>query len=473
MKKLPTLFIVVMFIVSIMQPITALAQSSITITQNEIVSDFPRKLTFKLSASSVAEIQTVKLLYRTNGASCQPAVAQQEVDITPGRNVEAEWDWDFTMTGILPPGAEVYWQWKITDAGGNNLLSDEQTYQVNDTRRNWKTLNDGQVNLQWYEGNQSFGQSLMELATQSLTRLADNAGVEPGGLIWITIYPNVTELRAVDIHASEWAGGISYTEYNSTIMAIGPFELEWAASVIPHELAHLVTESVVFNCLGMWLPTWLGEGLAVYSEGDIPPAYTESVTNALERGDLPPLRTLERGFSSEAGEADRSYAHSGIMVTYLIDQYGAEKMAELLATIKSGQLIDKALFIVYGKNTDGLEADWRISLGYDPQPTQAPTSASRTSVPTMALWTSVVRPTFTLTSEPTITDTPVPPTAIPTALPSPTLSIPVDDVVGEATGNAAGISTGLLIGIIVGVILMIAILIIVIITVGKRRRSAL
>ena len=36
-----------------------------------------------------------------------------------------------------------------------------------------------------------------------------------------------------------------------------------------HELAHLLLAEVTFNCFGR-LPTWLNEGLAVYSEGDLP-----------------------------------------------------------------------------------------------------------------------------------------------------------------------------------------------------------
>ena len=86
------------------------------------------------------------------------------------------------------------------------------------------------------------GRSLVNIASQSLDRLASDAGVRPTGQIWITIYPTVEELQEVDIHTSEWAGGLAYTEYNSSIIAIGSDELTWASSVIPHEVAHLVTE---------------------------------------------------------------------------------------------------------------------------------------------------------------------------------------------------------------------------------------
>jgi hypothetical protein len=471
-KKYLLLSFCILVICVLIQPVTISAQSSIQVSVDQIVSYFPDKLIFQLTASSSSEIQSIKLLYRTNGATCQTAVAQQIVDFTPAKSVDTEWEWDFTLTGILPLGAEVYWQWSITTEDESSLLTDEESYQVIDPRHNWKQLTNGQVTLQWYDGDQSFGQSLMNIADQSLTRLANDAGVNPSGQIWITIYPTVSELLEVDIHTSEWAGGIAYPEYNSTIMAIGNDELDWAASVIPHELAHLVTDSVMFNCRGMWLPTWLSEGLAVYAEGNMPSYYTEIITNALEKGNLPPLRTLERGFSSNASEADRSYAHSGILVSFLIEQYGAKKMSGLLSSIKSGLMIDKALLAVYGKDTDGLEAEWRISLGYAPQPTQFPTSASRTRVPTLALWTSVVRPTLTPTPQPTTNPTTLLASDTPGPLPSFTLSSPVDDVVAEDVEQNPGSSTPLLIGIAVVVVLLATVLLVILVIVPRRRRRS-
>jgi hypothetical protein len=470
-KKVIVLLFSILVICSLFQPAVVTGQSAIMVSQNQVVSDFPDHLVFQLTASSSSKIQSVKLLYHTNGLSCQPAVAQQNVDFTPGYTVDTQWIWDFTLTGILPPGAEIYWQWQISDASGNSLLTDEQNYLVNDPRHEWKQLTNGQVTLQWYTGDESFGQPMMNIATQSLTRLATSAGVSPSGQIWITIYPDTDELLQVDIHVSEWAGGICYPEYHSTIMAIGPGERDWAAMVIPHELAHVVTDAVVFNCKGIRLPTWLSEGLAVYAEQATDTYYEQIITNALDKGTLPPLRTLEGGLSSDPAAADRSYAHSWAVVNYLIQQYGAEKMAQLLSTIQGGQLIDKALMVVYGKDTDSLEAEWRISLGYAPQPNQVPTSASSTKVPTLALWTSVVRPTLTATPLPTLTPTVALPTQTPSPIASPTITAPVDEDVAEEIGTSPRLNTPLLAGIIVAVVFFALILIVTLVILPKIRRK--
>ena len=472
MKRLFILFVHLLILIFLLHPVTATANSSLNISEDKIVSDFPKKLTFKLSLSSSKQIREIKLLYRTNGAACQSSVARQAIEFTPAASVDVEWEWDFTRAGVLPPGAEIYWQWQITDADGDTQITDEQSYLVYDPRHTWNLLTSGQVNLQWYDGNASFGQTLVNIASQSLDRLAEDAGVRPIGQIWITIYPTVEELQEVDIHTSEWAGGLAYTEYNSSMIAIGSDELAWASSVIPHEVAHLVTESVIFNCKGVRLPTWLGEGLSMYAEGPINQIYIDLVTSALEKSDLPPLRTLDSGFSSISSEASLSYGHSGMMVTYLIDKYGAQKMADLLEAVKSGQVINKALQGVYGKDTDAMEAEWRISLGFEPQPTLVPTSSSKTAVPTLALWTSVVRPRATPTSLATDTPTLPPPTETPEPITSPTLIASSGSSSATDPVGSKGSSSAALIEIIIGSVVLIAIVGFTLFIIIKRRRNS-
>jgi hypothetical protein len=431
---------IIILLLNLINPVPSNAQASIHVTQDQIVSGFPDGLTFQLTANSAAEITDIYLHFRTNAISCQSSDARQEIDFTHSTSISASWEWDFTLTGILPPGGEIYWQWEIHNTDGASLLTQEQSYLVDDPRHTWNLLKRGQVNVQWYQGSWLFGETLANIAKESLDRLATKAGISPTGTIWLTIYPTVEELKTVDIHTTEWAGGLAYTEYNSSIIAIGTAELDWAAFVIPHELAHLVTDAVMFNCKGMWLPTWLSEGLSMISIDEIPREYVDVVTNALEHDKLPPLRTLEAGFSSQAEAANLSYGHSGMLVDYMLREFGAEKMASLLEAIKSGLRIDKALVSVYGKDTDGIEAEWRISLGYEPQPTLVPTSSTKTSVPTLALWTSVVRPSSTPTSPPTATLPPVP-TDTPTPIPSPSLIPTVQETISTSNDLSTAIAS--------------------------------
>jgi hypothetical protein len=186
------------------------------------------------------------------------------------------------------------------------------------------------------------------------------------------------------------------------IIGMPPGNIQWARDVIPHEITHLVVGTLVFNCQGLTLPTWLSEGLAMYSEG-IYSADAELVYRALDEGELPDLRTLANGFSAYSDSANLAYAQSGLIVTYLLDTYGPEAMSELLAAIQGGQLTDEALRAVYGYDTAGIDQAWRALLGYGEMPIAglAPTPAP----------TYTIVPTFAMIMPERPTDTPAPPTA--------------------------------------------------------------
>ncbi len=58
-------------------------------------------------------------------------------------------------------------------------------------------------------------------------------------------------------------------------------------------------------------------------------------------------------------------------MTFLINQYGKDKMIQLLHVFQQGSAYDAALKQVYGFDQDGLDALWRQSLGIQPTQTRA------------------------------------------------------------------------------------------------------
>jgi hypothetical protein len=74
------------------------------------------------------------------------------------------------------------------------------------------------------------------------------------------------------------------------------------------------------------------------------------------------VRSLSSPFSAYAEESVLAYAQSYKLVEYLIDNYGREKMFELLLTFKQGSGYDDALEKVYGFDMDGLDALWRAAF---------------------------------------------------------------------------------------------------------------
>jgi cobalamin biosynthesis Mg chelatase CobN len=102
----------------------------------------------------------------------------------------------------------------------------------------------------------------------------------------------------------------------------------------------------------------------------------------------------------------------------LIDQFGPEQMDAFLAAIRSGLTIDPALEEVYGFDTGGLDARWRLSLGYVATPTSAAANAQAAATPTLVPTIGLVAPPVMAT--PTTTPTTVPAQATATTRPDPT-----------------------------------------------------
>jgi len=65
---------------------------------------------------------------------------------------------------------------------------------------------------------------------------------------------------------------------------------------------------------------------------------------------------------SYTDKARLSYAESYSLVEYLLDNYGQDKMLNLLNILKQGSTYDEALIEVYGFDINGLDASWRATL---------------------------------------------------------------------------------------------------------------
>jgi hypothetical protein len=433
----------------------ATSAGGIQVLTDDVVLGLPPGLTFQLSAQSDDEISSVVLHYGTNAEGCQARLGKQSLEFDADQKVTLEWQWEFRRSGILPQGAELWWQWEIGTSAGETLMTERRTILIEDQRHTWKKSDQEQVTLQWYQGSSSFGSGLHSLAVNSLRKITRDTGIEFEGSVWITIYPTAEEIQEVMVRTTEWTGGAAFVEYNIIIIAIGPGEDAWAKSVIPHELAHLVVNRATYNCRGASISTWLSEGLAVYAEGPVSEFDRLQVEDALQAGSLPRLSSLARGFSAYSGAANLSYAQSAVVVDYLLQEYGPEEMGKLLAAVRDGKTMDEALLQVYQRDTDGLDAAWRDSLGYASLPSE-PASATgesiATSIPTLALWTALVRSSAT----PVPTDTPSPqPSQTFTPLPSATSTQPPATPVAAPAAQTPAGSSGLPLLLGGGVVLLI------------------
>jgi hypothetical protein len=381
----------ILFVLILLLPMgrAAAQDEAVTVLSDNLTLDFPSEVTFALSFESETTIETINLYYGTERRTCT-GQARVRVDFDPANSGDVTWDWDLGDSGDLPPGAVIHWHWLLTDVDGNQFETEEQTYHYEDPNYDWQSISQDDVTILWAEGGTDFAWAMHRLMMAAIERLQENAGIGPDGPVRLTVYPSSDAMVEASVHMPEWAGGVAYTDYNLIVAGIQPTSYSWAEEVIAHEMGHLVSHTLVFNCVGTRMPTWLDEGISVYTEGPIKDSDIQLVTRKLESDDLPTLRSLARGFAADAEAAHLSYAQSGMVVNYMIQTFGQEKFAQLLTAIRDGNKIDAALALVYGLNTEGLDSEFRIAQGFDPLPGYDPNAtptpkAKDTAVPTLAL----------------------------------------------------------------------------------------
>ena len=362
--------------------VRALVQTEVT--DNNVTFDFPEAATFSATITADVDIVSVVLEYGNEQQTCGEVIAKAYPEFTPGRTVNAAWTWEMRQSGSLPPGAQLWWRWRVTDANGNETVSETKSATWLDDDHDWKTLKEGNINFHWYRGNDAFARDLMNAAQGGLEFNRTQSGLIAQEPIDLYIYANTSDMQEAMLYEPSWTGGRAYSDYNIVVIGITEQDLDWGRDAMVHELTHILVGHLTFSCLG-GVPTWLNEGLAMFSEGELDANSQGQLDDAIRNDTLLTLRSMSAGFAELPDKVNLSYSQSFSVVEYLIDTFGQEKMTSLLTLLRDGTAIDDALQQVYGFNTEGLEDQWRQAVGAQPraasaQPTVQPTP---TFVPTI------------------------------------------------------------------------------------------
>jgi hypothetical protein len=356
----------------------------IRITRNDAESALPDAVNFHLEASGDARITQAQIEYGADALTCAgPAAVTATPEFTAGDDVSVDYTWELKKTGTLPPGAHVWWRWRLSDDAGHTFVTDVQQLTAADTRYTWRTATRGPLTLHWYSGSQSFADALLDSGIAGLARLEQDTGVVVSDTIDLYIYDSAGALSGIILYAPSWAGGVAYPEHNVVLIGIAPDNLDWGKPTVKHELTHVVIGHLTLNCLSD-LPTWLNEGLAVYAEGPLDADSQAQLDRAVRGNRLDSVRALGAAFSAHPERATLAYAESFSLVDFLIARQGKANVLALLHAFASGDNTDAALRAVYGFDSDGLDAAWRAAIGAPPRPAASPTPAGgATAVPTL------------------------------------------------------------------------------------------
>ncbi len=440
------------------------AQAGIQLVNDTATFTFPNTATFKAEFKSGVNISSVILEYGVDQLTCGNVIAKAFPQFTAAADIQVEWAWDMRQSGSIPPGATLWWHWLVTDANGSEFTSPTQTIIWIDSTHNWQVISGGNINLHYYDGGQSFGQTLHDAAAQALVRLSSDVGITTDKPVNIYIYANTNDLQASILYAPSWVGGQAFPETNIVIIGISTDQLDWGKSTEAHELTHVLVGHLTFSCLG-FIPTWLNEGLAMYGQGGPEAAQVTQFNQAKSSNQLLALSSLAGAFSDEANRANLSYTEAYSVVNYLIQTYGRDKMTALLISLRDGNTIDQALQSAYGFDTNGLEDAWRASISAAPRAgTSNPTPVfTPTQVATFVPIGSAPLAPAGVTIEPTLAQAAVTPAA--SLQPPGPASAPVP--LAQQLGISPGVITGIELGLL-GCILAIVVIAVPIIVISRR-----
>ena len=346
----------------------------ITVVSSSVESQFPEGMTFKLDTESELRIDDIRVTFEI-GDRGSTQYAYMDLDQTSRPLVNGEL---FHRTNsrdrYIPPGTMIKYWFEITDETGETMLTEPEFFRFDDARFEWEEVTLETVTILYHGPVRTRAERLAEAAVESLGIMGPVTGADTETPIVMTLYNNNAEMIGAVVSRSLASSreliteGQAFDAESVVIVLAGRSDIGTAT----HEMTHILVARAARSSGAV--PLWLNEGLAEYGNLDQTVSYERFLEWAEGTDRLIPLKSL-RSIPGDPNLTLVAYGQGRSAVKYMIDEYGEEKMAELLATLGTGLGIDAALNAVYGFGIDGLENLWRDSIGAEPyiEPTPGPT----------------------------------------------------------------------------------------------------
>lgn len=266
----------------------------------------------------------------------------------------------------IPVGTRFTYHWTLRTEGGETIQTEPQQFVFLDGRFQWQMMEEGDVRVFWY-ADEALARSVLNASAVAVADMADLLEVDIDFPITVVLYRGTDDGRA----AQQPRGGV-YDEMARTggtrvasdlVHVYDSLGLTWE-DITRHEITHVITSAAGDGAFTS-LPSWIDEGLATYAQ-EQKGGRVAAVAFAIQTDTTLRLRNLAAP-TNRAELIELFYGQSWSTMEYLIDTYGRESVAELLASIKSGNTTDEALMEIYGFDQDGLYNEWRVANGLEPR----------------------------------------------------------------------------------------------------------
>lgn len=427
--------------------------SPIQVEGPTVVNEFPTRLvvTFHIRSLGSPITRVVGKLQYANRNSREHI----QLTFTPGQETDATWEWDTEKLTVPPYFPLTLWL-EVQTQDGQRVTTGPYHVVYEDNRFPWKEKRGELLILRWYEGDDAFGDYLFQVGETALQRQLADFGVTLERPFVILVYASEDDFFAWHSYRTEWVGGQAFPSLGAAALIVPPYEEDWAASVLPHELLHLVMGHIIRNPFGR-PPAWFEEGMAQHYEMDdrVHEQARERLQKAIREHRVLPLGVMDDPPGQDPETARLWYAQALSMAEWLLESRGEEALQRYIALMQTPIAPRKAFEQGFGLSEEAFYRSWCEHVAADcplPTPTWTPTPPRPTRAPAQAQATDEPRsPTPTRRPTPTHPPTPSPPAIRPTPTPGPGGGMPLSlaCLLGLSCFLLAGLVILLILGIIV------------------------
>jgi tetratricopeptide (TPR) repeat protein len=208
-----------------------------------------------------------------------------------------------------------------------------------------------------------YGDRAVELLKRARKTLCEKYDVKLDGSIVIEIFPKQKDFDVRTFGMPGVARGYLGVCFGRVITANSPASqgerpANWE-SVLWHEFCHVVTLHKTHNKM----PRWLSEGISVYEERQVNPSWGASMNPQFREfilyGEMTPVSQLSSAFLAPKTPVHLQFAYfeSSLVVEYLVERFGMDKLRALLVDLGDGKDINEAL-VVHTEPLNRLDADF-------------------------------------------------------------------------------------------------------------------
>lgn len=173
-------------------------------------------------------------------------------------------------------------------------------------------------------------------------------------------------LTSEDIPAGEVASDYGDAE-RGTIVIEAPDQISDFEAVLAHEFAQIALRTeLISNKYN--IPEWFSDGLATYIAGGPPDADRALVEDACRSGKMMTVAQMQDAYglagnaTATEAEARLASAQAGMLVQYVAEKYGDDRVRLVLQDYGTLADLDKAFQRRLGYSAEGICADWQSSL---------------------------------------------------------------------------------------------------------------